>query len=100
MPKLTNSIAQLDFRISGIPCQIAVIDHEPYVPARISGPPEYCYPSEGGYSEYRVLDRKGYIAEWLERKITDEDENNIQELIGNYFDSNDDDDYDFDDYDY
>ena len=24
-------------------------DIEPYVPARISGPPEDCYPAEGGY---------------------------------------------------
>jgi len=32
----------------------------PFVPERISGPPEDCYPSEGGYAEvYQVFIRKG-----------------------------------------
>jgi len=26
-------------------------DIEPYVPAKLSGPPENCYPAEGGYAE-------------------------------------------------
>ena len=33
----------------------AECDYEPYVPARISGPPEDCYPSEGGYAEITDL---------------------------------------------
>jgi len=28
-----------------------MFDIEPYVPAYISGPPENCYPEEGGYAE-------------------------------------------------
>lgn len=32
---------------------VLVGDYEPYRPAKISGPPENCYPSEGGiYPEY------------------------------------------------
>lgn len=85
MPKLTKSIAEFDYRICGIPCRIAVTDHEPFVPGRYSGPPEDCYPDEGGYSEYRVLDRKGYIAEWLERKITGNMEDEIQNEIAERF---------------
>lgn len=97
MPKLTKSIAKFDFVIDGIPCQIAVTDYEPYVEGRFSGPPENCYPSEGGYGDYRVLDRKGYIAEWLERKINDRIESEIQETIAAHFEQ-DDKDYDDDAY--
>ncbi len=42
--------------------EIAVFgDYEPFVPARVSGPPEDCYPSEGGYAQdvYAVFDDEG-----------------------------------------
>lgn len=29
---------------------------EPYVPARILGPPEYCYPAEGGFFEISTIE--------------------------------------------
>lgn len=37
-------------------------DYEPYVPARISGPPEDCYPAEGGIfaiTDIHLLDKAG-----------------------------------------
>ena len=34
---------------------VAEIDFEPLVPARISGPPEDCYPAEGGYATICTL---------------------------------------------
>jgi hypothetical protein len=33
----------------------AEVDFEPLVPARISGPPEDCYPAEGGYATVCTL---------------------------------------------
>lgn len=33
----------------------AEVDYTPYVPARLSGPPENCYPEEGGYAEITDL---------------------------------------------
>ena len=84
MPKSTNRyIAEIDATVAGIPCIIGVTDYERYRPAYISGPPEDCYPSEGGYGEYDLLDRKGYRAAWLERKVKDERE--IQDQIFSYF---------------
>ena len=69
-----------DTHISGIPCQCEVIYYSPYIPAKITGtgfgdaePP--CY----GDFIYRILDRKGYPAPWLERKMTDKDEMRIFE---------------------
>jgi hypothetical protein len=84
MPKFTEARWRFEYRIAGIPCQIAVTDYEPYDPGCTSGPPEHCYPPEGGYGDYRVLDRKGYLAEWLERKIDVMTEQDIQDAIEEY----------------
>jgi hypothetical protein len=81
----TNYLAEIETTIAGIPCIVAVTDYEAYTPAYVSGPPENCYPSEGGYGGYEVLDRKGYRAQWLERKITSRIENSIQDEIFNHF---------------
>ena len=62
--------------ISGIPCLIActyLFVQAPMGPRADSD--QDCY----GYSdvEFDVYDRKGYPAAWLERKMTDEDRDNI-----------------------
>jgi len=86
MPKSSNRyIAEIEATVAGIPCIIGVTDYEGYVPAYTSGAPENCYPSEGGYGDYEILDRKGYRAQWLERKVTGRIEGDIQESIFNYF---------------
>lgn len=54
-------------RIHGIPCQIEVTNYSPAWPGTYWEPPE---PEE---IEFRVLDRKGHPAPWLEAKL-DEDE--------------------------
>lgn len=62
-------MSQFPFRVCGIPCIVSVLDWEPYDPGQISGPPERCYPPEGGWVEFELLDQKGRKAEWLERKM-------------------------------
>lgn len=74
-------IAEIESRVAGIPCLIGVTDWEAYVPAQVSGPPERCYPAEGGCGSWVVLDRRGRKAPWLERKMTSEDERRIDEEI-------------------
>lgn len=81
----TRYIAEIETTVCGIPCIIGVTDYEGYTPAYTSGAPENCYPAEGGYGEYDILDRKGYKAAWLERKITASVEDDIQSEIFNYF---------------
>jgi len=71
-------MSHLETTIQGIPCHIEVTRYDPGAPMVITGsgfgdaePPE---PEE---IEWRVLDRKGYRAQWLEDKMTEQDEREI-----------------------
>lgn len=78
---MTTAIDEFEARACGIPCIVAVLCWEPYVPAKISGPPEDCYPEEGGCGEWELRDRRGRSAPWLERKLDDEERQRIDELV-------------------
>lgn len=85
MPNTTHYIAEIDFRLSGIPCIIGVTYYN-----KTKGSYSYDAPSDWdyyGYTEcdWEVLDRKGYKAPWLERKLTDNIRSDIDEKIANYF---------------
>jgi len=66
-------------KVQGIPCQCEIVNHTPYVPARIYGPIELCHPAEGGETELQLLDRKGYQAQWLAKKLTPDDIARLEE---------------------
>ena len=68
-----SEILEIEERIAGIPCRIALYSWEPYRPPKISGPMEDCYPAEGGCGDWEVLDRNGRSAPWLAVKMTDDD---------------------------
>jgi hypothetical protein len=68
-------------KIAGIPCSVEVTHYEPLTPAQTYGPPEDCYPAEGGDIEFTVYDRTGYRAKWLEAKITQAD---VERILGEY----------------
>jgi hypothetical protein len=77
--------------VCGIPCIVRVTDWEAYVPAQTSGPPERCYPSEGGEGNWEILDRRGRPAAWLERKLTGDDRERIDTEVFNRMENLDDD---------
>jgi len=85
--KRSNYIAEIEHRVCGIPCIIGVTDYDGYSPAYTSGPPENCSPAEGGTGDFEILDRRGYRAKWLEKKMTAQDEDAIQELIFDYMEN-------------
>lgn len=56
--------------VCGIPCIVRVIDWEPFVPMNTSGHPDNWMPEEGGFGSWELLDSRGRLAPWLERKMT------------------------------
>lgn len=65
-----EAIHEFNYTIVGIPAVIRVLSWEPFVPGHVSGPPEKCFPSEGGYGELEICDSKGRPAPWLEAKLS------------------------------
>ena len=76
-------MTEIETTVCGIPCIVKVLSWEPYVPAKVSGPPEDCYPAEGGYGNWELLDRKGRAAPWLEAKMTEQDRRVLEEELFN-----------------
>lgn len=54
--------------VAGIPCGVAVTHFERGTPHHLNGHPDDWCEGESSYVEYYLVDRKGYRAEWLERK--------------------------------
>ena len=70
----------IDARIAGIPCKIHIdmCEHYPPIPTCMDSDIDY----RGGYDiEFTVLDRKGYLADWLRRKMTEEEAREIERKI-------------------
>lgn len=60
--------------VAGIPCQCLVTRYEAELPMRITGTGYGdADPPEPSIFEFRIMDRKGYPAPWLERKLTQAD---------------------------
>jgi hypothetical protein len=81
MSKFTDYKFCFESTIAGIPCQIAVTDCD-----IVKGSYSYNAPSDMDYYGYEdiewiVLDRKGYVANWLSKKTTSQDEDRIMTEI-------------------
>ena len=91
MAKPTNFIAEVSFRLHGIPCIIGVescFEQAPHKGSAYTCDSDWDY---YGYSDiaWQILDRKGYSAAWLERKLTENDRAAIEAAIMKYFASSD-----------
>ena len=71
--------AKFDTTIAGIPAQIGVV-HYMKAPATYRGHSDLDY---WGYTEcdWEVLDRKGYKADWLSKKLSQTEINRIENEI-------------------
>ena len=90
---------QFTSNVCGIPCIIRVDTY--FKQSAWSGSAYNC-PSDSDYYgdeevEYSVLDRKGYPAAWLERKLTPKEHSRITEEISQVM-AEECDDYDMEDY--
>lgn len=77
MVKKIRSIYEFESHVAGIPCIIAITGYYRGSPAVYSGP--MAGPEESPEAEWRVLDRRGYLAPWLEKKLSSSDEERINE---------------------
>lgn len=66
------------FRGEGIPmnCTVRVFCWEPYLEGRTFGPPENCYPPEGGYGEWEICGPDG-----LSVDLTDKEMDELEKII-------------------
>ncbi len=68
-----------DTKVAGIPCQCLVYEYQVERPMRITGTGYGdAEPPEPGVFNFRILDRQGYPAPWLERKLTTDDPLRLQ----------------------
>ena len=66
--------------VAGIPCQCLVFTYEEAIPMRITGTGYGdAEPPEPEVFEFRLLDRKGYPAKWLEAMLTPNIESQLLE---------------------
>lgn len=74
-------LAEIESRVAGIPCLIGVTDF-----SSVRGSYSYHADSDMDYygyseSEWVVLDSRGRPAAWLERKLTDDDYDRIEQEV-------------------
>jgi hypothetical protein len=76
-------IAEINHRVCGIPCRIGV-KHYSSVKGSYTAESDWDF---YGYNEtdWELLDRKGYRAEWLERKLTTRENDAVEEAILKHF---------------
>jgi len=70
-------IAEIPYYHNGLHLTIGVSDWEPYVPGVTHLAPDHCYPPEGGFGEWEIIE-----PECQHLELDDED---VQNLIWSYF---------------
>ncbi len=70
-----RSIDEFEWRIAGIPCLVAVTYYHSGSPASREG--MLAGPEEPPDADWVLLDTKGRRAEWLERKLTKDDKDEV-----------------------
>lgn len=77
---------------------VNVTGYEPYVPAKISGPSEFCYPEEGGEAEFYFSfseeGRDAYLLNYTDYIITNKERNIIHDWVIERLEQDFDDGYD------
>ena len=78
-------IAKIPSTIAGIPCLIGVTTYDCVAGDSRCTDSDYDF---NGYSdiEFDILDRKGYQAAWLEKKVDAKEKDRIEDTIHAYFD--------------
>lgn len=65
--------------INGIPCFCRVDRYSPGAPAKLGGPMEDADPGYDEEMDYTILDQHYRIATWLQKQVTDQDDERLRE---------------------
>ena len=78
-------IAKIPSTVAGIPCLIGVMTYDSVAGDSRCTDSDYDF---NGYTDidFEILDRKGYSAAWLEKKVTSSVKDQIEDTIHAYFD--------------
>lgn len=79
---------EVPYRLNGIPCLIGVIEYQAELHGIIGNDPSMSHAPEDLYVSFDILDRKGYRAKWLERKMTPAIESDIEFTVDKYMREN------------
>ena len=66
-------------QINGIPCYCRVDRYSPGAPAISTGPMENADPGYDEEMDYTILDQHHRIATWLQKQVTDKDDERLRE---------------------
>jgi len=87
LQKINND--SIESYVSGIPCLVQINSY--FVQEPWNGSAHNCPSSDDFYGyteiEFSIFDRKGYEANWLEKKLNGSDEKRIEQEITNYMNS-------------
>lgn len=83
-------MTEISATVCGIPCKICITSWEPYCPAIIRADPGDSCPAEGGYGDWKILDRNGRPAAWLESKMDLQERARVEHAIFNRMENIDD----------
>ena len=78
---MAKNLYDFESQVQGIPCKVRVTYATKYVPA------SWDSPEESGEFEFDLLDRKGYRAKWLEKKVTEKDVERLEREYCDYLES-------------
>lgn len=92
MKTMTNddAISRFDTIIGDTPCVVEILYWEYFTPGFLGGPPENCYPDEGGYGEWVILDADGKQNDELDALLTDVEVERINQEAFDHMEGGDD----------
>lgn len=77
----------LEITVCGVDCMVRIHSWERYRPAKLGGAPEDCYPAEGGYGDWQLVDGEGDPLPLVEEQMTAYDREQLEQELFNYMES-------------
>jgi hypothetical protein len=77
-------MTDIEVKVCGVKCFARILHWEPYRPAKTGAPPEDCYPAEGGYGDWELVDGEGTRLRLVEEEMTAQDREQLEQQMFDY----------------